>query len=898
MLEIHVYSSGDIVYNVINAISMFMSSYESELLSLCAMIGLPITAYKFSCNPHPKVLGEWAAVTLLVPVLLLETSSDVEIVDSSQPMQVYSVSNVPHMVSAPAYLTTYLGYNITAAVESIFHTNDDAAYTQTGMLFGSTLYQNTFSANISDPALRYEWGQFVTNCIRPDININHKYTYAELMASNDVFSFLDTYDMSPVRSIRSYPSSSGDTTTMTCATALPYLSNEFDSSVSTWFDSLRNSLSGYSYDVLKTNTTMQEPMDDFASDVLDISQTSIELTKQIMAINGMKQGVLDKENQLGDFESMRSFMEAQTEAQSLGFMVSTGLWAQKKIPMLHTILLMIAMCGGIVTLGICMIPTMAKNVFFGYLKGYLYLSSWPICFAFINFIGSLYLETSLSSLVSDDGGLSLQNLDIVTLKNLDGAAICGWLMSLTPVMSIYLVKGAASIASSASHSFAGMMSSVSGGVAREAATGNISLGNTNLNNHSLDNYNAHKHDLTHSDRYFGARSNDRSGIEQTDFSGGKSVYDSNPAISKLPLNINDSNTQSKLLSNAVREQSAEVEAAREARSSAISDTASKLEKYGKNITHSGSYGTNYAHSDQSQSAKDYAELQNMVQEYAKSHQVSESSAWNRMLEGYVTGSAGKTFGGKNSLIGRVAGVDASIRAGAKASAGKSWTDSTQDSEQSSDRSSAQQAFNNKLSSFFSDTRTESADNKNSNSRSGETAVSDSLANIETANRAFEVAYSKQQSFEAAYTQSQNHSLNLGENLSNEFQDYVVNQAQHTNLFNGLTPKQILTGTNQEAREYRDDLAQSFLENKLAGTSNLASPESLTPQELKSKAASSGVYESGRKGVVHTSNEASDRTNNLKPSYDTLHEIDTMKGVDDSIIGGIESLQDKVKGRAN
>lgn len=892
-LPIHVFSSGDVVRDVLDAITMFINDYETQIIYVFALIGVPMSVIAFVKKKSWEVIGAWMAVTLLVPTLLLSSRQDVEIIDASNPMNVYSVTNVPDIIAVPAYFTTYYMYAMTDAVEGIFHTNSDEAYSRTGMLFGSSLFGQVFKAQIQNPELQSAWTSYVTNCIRPDIDINYKYTYGQLEKSKDILTFLADHNPSPLRGI--YFNTDSGRTFATCKSALPQITTMFNQDTQTFFSGLTTAFDANTSDIAKSSMQLQNSLSDLQTNLMNISQGSLELTKQIMAINGLKKGLVDANNRTdGTWQSAKAFMAAQTETQNLGFMTAAGLWAQKKVPLLHTILILLIMCSAPIALGVAMIPNMTTSVLKNYVKGYCMLASWPIVFSFINYIATLYLTSALSGLTDANGGITISNLSQASLKNLDAAAIAGWLMALTPVISRYLVAGGGQIIESSAMQFSGLMSSIAGGVSREVSTGNLSLGNTSMNNHSFDNISANKQDLASTMNYFGASASDPNGVVTTTYGNGHDVYNARSSISQLPMNLNNSDAQRSVLNQAVRDQTSVVHGLKAARSHSISETATELHRAASNLSSADSEGVGYKDDSSSSYARDLGSMSNIVNEYAKSHGTSDTSAWQEMLSTSVSG------GAKIPIIGGVK---------AKAEGSKSWTQQEASATSNANRSSLQQQFNEKFSALQSDVRTDSTDHRNTSSHSSESSVSGQLNQLSSANKSYEEALNTQHSYELAASKASEHSLSVNENLDNEFQSYVEQTHSNygANAFNGLTTKQILTGTNAEARDYRDHLAQNFFEQKFADFGQVKSSGgiSLTPNESASLSENGNYTEwKGTEAVGNLYNQAhqavSDSHSEVKQAiqhiakdegvhYDKLHETNTELGIDKSLINRNEAL---------
>ncbi|MDA0126455.1 conjugal transfer protein TraG N-terminal domain-containing protein, partial [Vibrio sp. MM46] len=125
------------------------------------------------------------------PLFLINMKADMLIIDKTQPGKVYKVDNVPYLVAVPTYFFSSIMVGMAEGVEAIFTTSDDERYGRTGMLFGSELYQLSRQSSVREIGLKKLWSDYFHNCMIGDVRINGKYTWDELFAAPDIFTFLD-----------------------------------------------------------------------------------------------------------------------------------------------------------------------------------------------------------------------------------------------------------------------------------------------------------------------------------------------------------------------------------------------------------------------------------------------------------------------------------------------------------------------------------------------------------------------------------------------------------------------------------------------------------------------------------------------------------------------------------
>ncbi|MEZ9698825.1 conjugal transfer protein TraG N-terminal domain-containing protein [Vibrio sp. 10N.261.46.E12] len=796
MVEVHLFSGGEVARQVLNAVAMFINSASmTSIISTVAMISIPLTVFSFMTTHSPKAIVGWCAVTLLVPTLLINTKQDVQIIDSSNPMRVATVSNVPIILSFPAYLTTTYMYGITKAIDGIFHTNDDAQYSKTGMLFGSTLVRKNLTAKIQDPQLQHLWQQYLTNCIRQDITINKKYTYKALFSSSDMLGFLKAHSPSPLRRIfdpynaSSYPAESGEYPT--CKEALPVITRGFQAEEAKHHNWLKRLLGASGSDSALQSALYSTAQENATHALIDVSKNAKDTIMQAMITNATHTGLIDASNAVGADATAIRLMAAQTQIQSNAFMASTGLWAQKRIPMLQTVLLLLIMCASPIVVAIAMLPNMTFKVLTNTLYGYVYIAAWPIVFTFINFISNAFGGSMMKS-ITNGQGVTYYNLNELHKTNLEMSAIAGWLMMLTPIITPFLIKGGASIMSSASMQFAGMVNSVGGQVSREIATGNLSLGNTTEDQHSYNNTNANKHDTNYMDAHSMATKQLSNGAMDTTTAAGNHVYNTQPSRSNLIDSISMREDLSNTLSSSAQQAERAVNTAsadfRQASSSAYNETRQYLDS----TAQQSGYGNSTNTGEQSSMRDGLSQMMQATENYAKAHNVSDAAAWQVLAKG------GASVGFSVAGNGASAGVEGSI------SGSNTETDSSTTTHSMTD----QQTFNQGLELARTASVAQNTSDSSSTSTQESNNVNDTFSSLTSAGKTLNAAINQEKAATLALTQAQTTGASVNSDMSMQFQNWLDDNPDKRG---GMDISTLLTGNDQSTSRQRIQLAHEFVE---------------------------------------------------------------------------------------
>ncbi|PSU41460.1 conjugal transfer protein TraG, partial [Photobacterium frigidiphilum] len=489
-LAVYTYSNGDVAKEVFNAIATFFATDSfASMLQICAFFAVIATACHFFMTRDVNAIPKWAAVYLLVPLLLINTKTGIQIIDLTDPSGNYAVANVPMIVAGPTYLSSTYMYGVTTAVESIFHSPSDEQYSKTGMVFGAKLYQLSRQSQLEDSQLKGHWLHYMQSCIRGDITLNQKYTWEQLANAPDIFAFLANHSPSPLRRIQMEPNDFP-----TCKEALPKLKAGFDTDAQQALSLMAHKM--YANKVTTNQARFTTGLQGSYAKYANISRTASQITTQNMAINAIRNGLADGAAVNNNTAAAFNYAYTQNKMQTTSMWAGMALQAREYLPMMQSILFLLFGCVSFLVVALAMLPGLTFTVLTNYIKGFVYLGTWPILFAFINFIMTTRISLSTSAVANIYTGITLSNVDAIAEMHSRYAAMTGMLMMSVPIIVGFIVKGGASVMSSMSHQVAGMMNSVNSRTSASAASGDINLGNGQVDNFSFNNMNGNKTDTS------------------------------------------------------------------------------------------------------------------------------------------------------------------------------------------------------------------------------------------------------------------------------------------------------------------------------------------------------------------------------------------------------------------
>jgi len=801
-VEIFTYSNGDVAAQVMNAIAtLFKSEGFGSMIAVCALFAVVATAFQFFIKRDHNHILKWAAVYFAVPLLAINTTTSVQITDLSDPTGNYHVANVPAIVAYPAAWSSHYMHAATTTVEDIFHTTNDEQYSKTGMMFGAKLYRLSRQSGIENTQLKSFWQHYISSCIQGDILLNGKYTWKEFASVPDIWGFLASHSPSPLRAIQmgydDYP---------TCKEALPRLKAMFQA------DSAKNlnMLGSWIYGDKATsqqaflNTSLSNGYQRYAN----ISQSASQITLQNMTINAVRNGLADNAAISGNTAAAFNYAYTQNKMQTTSMWAGMALQAREFLPMLQSILFLLFSSVAFLVAAIAMLPQLTFLVLGNYIKGFIYLGTWPVMFAMINFIMTTRLSLNATALTDIYGGITLSNVDPLQEMHSRYAAMTGFLMMSVPVLIVPLImKGGAAVMSSMSHQFAGMMNSANARTSASAASGDINLGNAQVDTYSYNNTHANKLDTTGSERIYGNTVQDANGYETTTFDSGKEVINGQNALSRgLAVSIGGQETVSNSLSQSASDSMSASKVEGESINESITSANNNAQSLMSGSNQASSYGSNSSVSDSGSHNKGFSDMNQAVSSYATDNSVSKDQAFKELASIYVQGGVEGKIGTPGAgLFG--SGVSASTSAGAKGTSDESDSTSLGGGERDSQTQTYQEQFNASMNTIKSFSTGEQTSDTNSQTQAESQSFVESMNEAETHAKNQQAQLTEAQNYTEAANRVESGAVSVNRDFNQDFVEYVQKARDEKGLDDY---KDIIAGETQGDKATRTQLTQDFI----------------------------------------------------------------------------------------
>jgi len=496
---VYTIGGGEIIYNIMQAVALCLNGGSGLLNALLRIGGLcgAFMAYYIILYGSPwEIFKSWGLPVLLIMNMLFVPSTTVWVKDTIT-NYTYKVDKVPYGLAVFASATSQLGKGITEVVEQNFSLPDDLTYQKTGMLFGSNILEKAKTFKITNRNFKENMRNFVGQCVKYDIMLNHKYTFDDLVNTNDIWSLVSS-NPSSIRGFLWQPEGGGKAQYVTCKKAVEKFdklwAKEFDRSLSVlgrkffsgrFLNRKDNDPRGFRMDPTVEQALKGEIgqyLTNTATYFGVIASNAENTLKQTLMINAISDAASENSKQAGN---PLTYAETRALLQQNSTFETVGKLASKLLPIMKAVIEALAYACFIFIIPLCMVPQGYKFLF-NWLKVLVWLQAWPPMYAILNFIMNIAARSATLAEIGTAGGLTIGNYIGVSEANREIQLMAGYLAMSIPFICIAIVRGVGTFVH-LSAQMTGASMQVAGAAASEVSTGNISLGNLSLRNHSSDN---------------------------------------------------------------------------------------------------------------------------------------------------------------------------------------------------------------------------------------------------------------------------------------------------------------------------------------------------------------------------------------------------------------------------
>ena len=786
-MEITILDGAEVLYQAFQAVSTFVKNDTwFSLIKIAEFIGVLMAAIVYIKGQDIRTFFYWLIGFVLINALLLTPKERIVIRDLANPTIVKVVDNVPLGVAFPLFLSTNIGNSIARTYDMFFSTPNDLKYTQTGLLFGQRLLEESFYIKPTNDKLGTNLNNYIQSCVVERNMIKGSNTFDELMNNKELINTL--YAGSPADYVNF------NNSLQSCATAGRAIANDLKSYASS-DGPIKKLMDGLG--LKSMNPASLKEYNNKVSNVqqyfMNSSKSASEIYTQNMLVNAYRRSLERYPASLdGSSELIAQASEQSLTKMKLAHHASYQI-AGKTLPALHTVFLVLMVGIFPIMVMAMFIREVAWSVVKNYISVLFSLMMWPVLFAVFNSI-----ITTLNAQVMHGQGFTLSNMDKVKENATMIAGMASWLLLSIPFLSFKLVTNLGqNIASAGSYLGNALMSSTSADAAATAA------GNYNWGNMQMNNINGNKVDLNSVYRNGMSTVQLANGATQTMTADGSMVLDSSGSISKLPFSFDTSRMLDASLNSSIQALQRQSEQYMQGYRSSVTnahDSAAQIL-------------SNYSHQDLRQKGlteNDIHALKDVAQENHVASTRNAATDSTRSTDSTSTNKVNSTGGGiKGTLEGGIKLFGQGIKT--QAEAGTSYyvhDGNNEDVSKSKDSSYTFSKDDNWNTSQIAEKskqlhQIDTSNVQDSQLRSLIRNTQDSMRNAYENFSGFTATQSRERVLSETANLTESQRMNIQHRLEQEFVDYARTRLGDDNV--GM----ILTSGSAEARETRTQLINEY-----------------------------------------------------------------------------------------
>jgi len=563
-MEVFTYGGGVYLVDIFNAVAALAGSGAMEsLMRLALALGLVFVLVHYVFSTDFLVILRWYLSALLIYGILFVPKLDVQITDRLNPtLPAATVANVPFGLAYFAGLSSQVGDYITRQTETAYSLPGDLLYSTNGVIFGARLLEMTTSFQITNTELAANVSAYVQQCVFYGLLLGHL-DLEDMKKTPDIWNYLTVLN-SPSEARSFAYRIGGNETIITCldgATRLNVL----------WTAELNRAAEIYGARVYSdrlpalARAAIISDLPIAHEYLVGTSRDALGLIQQAMLINAINRSALEFAGDTGSTSALEIYAQARAESQASSTFRAVARQAEKWVPLLRIVLETLYYGLFPFIFPLLLLPMIGRQFFTAYFGVFIWLQSWGPAYVILHRImmGEAAEATKAAAFMEGGTrGFSMVTMSGIDAVNSDVALLSGFFLIMIPFLTAGLARGAVAIGSM-SQSILAPVQSAATAAGSEAATGNISLGNTSIDTHRFNQTSAHS--LTTSPQVdtgvFSYRTPEGAMVSITP--DGRQVVQGGGAVSSFPNSINYGHSVSEALSSravASREQGTSLQA--------------------------------------------------------------------------------------------------------------------------------------------------------------------------------------------------------------------------------------------------------------------------------------------------------------------------------------------------
>ena len=382
-----------------------------------------------------------------------------------------------------ASFTSTVGDRFTEMTEDTFSLPNDLEYQQNGFIYGSKIFKDAMSFQVTDATFGGNLSGFVRTCVFYDL-LEHRYSVTELREIDNLWVMLTvTYPPNPAR-FYEWVGAGGVTEVKSCEEAATELDGQWSTEVNRiaqiYGKQIAPELTEGAAQALVL-ASLGEAHDFF----LGSARAASDQIQQVTLANLIDKAVRDQGAELGAEALLDAYGQARMESEMNHAITQGSRLAERFVPLFRTVAE--ALFYGLfpILFPIFLLPESGMRLLRGYAAGFVTLMAWGPIYVILHRImmGTAGSRTLGAAYTPSSGeAITLVTQTGIEAVHADIALIAGYLTLMVPFAAGALGRGAMAFAG-LSQSFLHPAQMAAQSAAREMSTGNMSLGNTSFGTH-------------------------------------------------------------------------------------------------------------------------------------------------------------------------------------------------------------------------------------------------------------------------------------------------------------------------------------------------------------------------------------------------------------------------------
>lgn len=491
-MDIITYGGGEFVRDVLNGVAALVGTGAfGSALRLTLLLGLLFTLFQVALNQSPMVMIRWFVTTLIIYLCLLVPKTTVTVIDRYDPALTSPVvANVPLGLAAIASFTTTVGDEFTDFTETAFSLPSDLEYQENGFIYGSKVLRDAMAFEVTDSQFARNLSTYIRTCVFYDI-LDNQISVTELRETADLWGLITT-SPNPARSMP-YTTGVGASAIVTCETAATNLdglwTTEANRIAGIYGQRVAPNLSEAAARTLVLSSLVSSH--DF---FLGSSRAAEDTIRQAALANMFNKALRDEGAELDADALIDAYASARSDAETASAYEQLSRLAGRFVPIFRTVAEVVFYGLFPILFPIFLLPAAGLRMMKGYFWGFVALMAWGPLYVILHRImmgAGEYATLGASYTPTSGNALTMVTQSSIAGVHGDIATIAGYLTLLIPFAANQLGKGAMAFAGLAQTTLHPAQHAAQS-AAREATTGNMSLGNTSFDNHSWANATANR----------------------------------------------------------------------------------------------------------------------------------------------------------------------------------------------------------------------------------------------------------------------------------------------------------------------------------------------------------------------------------------------------------------------